>query len=75
MTIIIFDLALEKGWFEGKILYFNTKIGACHILFTAGTTDYVAAEDFDSIDLTYCKVSSELVHSVHSLLICVSSFN
>ena len=25
--------------------------------------------------LFYCKVSSELVHSVHLLLICVSSFN
>ena len=75
MTIIIFDLALENGWFEGKILYFNTQIREYYILFTDGTTVYVAAEDFDGIDLIYCKVSSELVHSVHSLLICVSSFN
>ena len=51
VTIIIFDLALENGWFEGKILYFNTQIREYHILFTDGTTDYVAAEDFDGIDL------------------------
>ena len=82
-TIIIFDLALRMytshtcrvfltgyGWFEGKNLYFNTQICVYHILFTDGTTDYPAAEDFDGINL-YCKVSSELVHSVHSLLICV----
>ena len=75
MTIITFDLALENGWFEGKILYFNTQIREYHILFTDGTTDYVAAEDFDGIELIYCNVSSELVRSVHSLLICVSSFN
>ena len=41
----------ENGWFEGKILYFNTQIREYHILFTDGTTDYVAAEDFDGIDL------------------------
>ena len=58
-----------------KILYFNTQICEYHISFTDGSTDYVAAEDFHGIDLIYCKVSSELVHSVHSLLICVSSFN
>ena len=57
------------GWFEGKILYFNAQICVYHILFTDGTTDYVAAEDFDGIDL-YCKDFSELMHSVHSLLIC-----
>ena len=44
------------------------------MLFTDGTTYYFAAEDFDGIDLFYCKVSSELVHSVNSLLICGSSF-
>ena len=38
------------GWFEGKNLYFNTQICVYHILFTDGTTDYVAAEDFDGID-------------------------
>ena len=75
VTIIDFDLAIENGWFEGKMLYFNTQTGEYHVLFTDGTTHYVAAEDFDGIDLIYCKVSSELVHSVHSLLICVSSFN
>ena len=75
MTIIIFELALENGWFEGKNLYFNTQIHEYHILFIDGTTYYVAAEDCDGIDLIYCKVSSEFVHSVHSLLICVSSFN
>ena len=51
MTIIIYDLALESGWFEGKILYFNTQIRGYHILFTDGTTDYVATEDFDGMDL------------------------
>ena len=39
------------GWFEGKILYFNTQICVYHILFTNGSTNYVAAEDFDGIDL------------------------
>ena len=75
MTIIIFELALENGWFEGKNLYFSTQIHDYHILFTDRTTDYVAAEDRDGIDLIYCKVSSEFVHSVHSLLICASIFN
>ena len=61
MAIIILDLALHiwiytsklsiSGWFEGKILYFNTQNCVDHILFTDGTTDYVADEDFDSIDL------------------------
>ena len=65
MTIIIFYLALDIcifiihaeyfwlviGWFEEKILYSNIQIRVCHILFTDGTTDYVAAEDFDGIDL------------------------
>ena len=39
------------GWFEGKTLYINTQIRVHHILFDNGTTDYVAAEDFDGIDL------------------------
>ena len=39
------------GWFEGNFLYFNTQIHVYHILFTDGTSDYVAAEDFDDIDL------------------------
>ena len=30
---------------------FNTQIREYHILFTDGTADYVAAEDFDGIDL------------------------
>ena len=34
-------------WFGGKILYFNIQIHVYHILCTDGTTDYVAAEDFD----------------------------
>ena len=38
-------------WFKGKILYFNTAIRAYDILFTDGTTDYVAAEGFDGIHL------------------------
>ena len=29
------------GWFEGNILYFTTQIRIYHILFTAGTTDYI----------------------------------
>ena len=38
-------------WFEGKVLYFNFQVDLYHSLFTEGTTDYVAAEDFDDIDL------------------------
>ena len=75
MTIIIFDLALEKDPFEEKKKNFNTQVREFHILFTDGTTDYVAAKDFDTIDIIFCKVFSELVHSVHSLFICVSCFN
>ena len=42
----------ENGWFEGKILYFNTQIREHNILFTDGTPDYVAADEgFDGIDL------------------------
>ena len=65
LTIIIFDLTLhtciyiynpcglflEYGWFEGKNLYFNIQIRVYHISFIDGTTDYVAVEDFDGIDL------------------------
>ena len=75
MTIIIFDLALENGWLERQILYFNTQIREYHILFIGETTDHVAAEDFNGIELIYCKVSSEPVHSVRSLFICVSRFS
>ena len=75
VTIIIFDFVLENGWFEGRILYFNTQICEYHILFNDGTTDYVAAEYFDGIDFIYCKSSFELVPSVRSPLTCVSSFN
>ena len=39
------------GWFEENISDFNTKIGLCHILFTDGTTFYVAAKEFDGADL------------------------
>ena len=39
------------SWFKVKSLYFNTQIPVYHILFTDETTDYVAAEDFDDIDL------------------------
>ena len=42
---------LVYGWFEGKILYFNTQTCVYHILLTDGTTDYAAAEDFDGVDL------------------------
>ena len=38
------------GWFEGKILYFNTQICVYNIFFTDGATDNVAAEYFDGID-------------------------
>ena len=33
---------VRYGWFEGKILDFNTQIRVHHILFTDGTIDYVA---------------------------------
>ena len=39
------------GWFEGKILYFDPQIRVYHILFTNGTVDFIAVEDFDGIDL------------------------
>ena len=39
------------GWFEEKMLYFNTQICVYHIFFTDGTTDYVAAENFYDTDL------------------------
>ena len=39
------------GWFVGKILHFNTQIRVCHFLFTEGTIEYIAAEDFDDIKL------------------------
>ena len=38
-----------KKKYYGKTLYFNTRV--YHILFTEVTTDYVASEDFDDIDL------------------------
>ena len=41
----------ENGWFQGKILYFNTQICEYYILVTDGTTDCVTAEDVDGIDL------------------------
>ena len=37
------------------LLYFNTQICEYPFLLTDGTTDYVAADDFDDIDL----ISSE----------------
>ena len=37
------------GWFEGKLLYFNTQIRSNHILFTNGMTDYFAAKECDGI--------------------------
>ena len=43
------------GWCEGKILYFNTQIRVYQILFTDRTTDYVAAENTDGIDLIFIK--------------------
>ena len=58
VAIILFDLALHicilhicSGKFQGKIVYLNTQIRVYHLLFTDGTTDYVAAEDFDGTDL------------------------
>ena len=41
------------GWFERKVLYFNTHIHVYHIMFTDETKDYVSAEDFDGIDLIF----------------------
>ena len=50
-------------------LYNDLVYNRC-VLFLSVLTPDVAAEDFDGIDL-YCKVSSELLHSVHLLLISV----
>ena len=43
------------SWFEGKASYFVTQIRVYQILFTGRTTVYVAAEDFDDIDLILLK--------------------
>ena len=43
------------GWFQGKILCFNIQIRVYQILFTDRTTDNVAAENFDGIDLIFLK--------------------
>ena len=34
------------GWFEGEVLHLYNQIHVCRILFSDGTTDYAAAEDF-----------------------------
>ena len=47
----IYIYIIYNGWFEGKILYFNTEIRVYDILFTDRATDYVATEDFDGTDL------------------------
>ena len=68
MAIIIFDLALHMSIFIIHAEYFwccdgsiSERINKLHGIGLAQT-------------LFYCKASSELVR-VHSLLICVSSFN
>ena len=38
-------------WFKRRILYINTQICVYQVLFSDVTTDYVAAEGFDGIDL------------------------
>ena len=43
------------SWLEEKKLYFNTQIRVYHLLFTTGTTDYVAVEDLDDLDLILLK--------------------
>ena len=63
------------GWFEGKLLYLNTQF--MYITFCSLTEPQTMLQlkIFMAYTLFYCKVFSELVHSVHSLLICASSFN
>ena len=39
------------GLFDGKFLYFNTQIRSYYIFCLLKEPDYVAADDFDGIDL------------------------
>ena len=62
------------GWFEGKILFFDTQIRLCHILFTDGTTDYVAAEDF-SLCFIVKFLLSLCILFIHGSFVCQVSIN
>ena len=60
-------------WFEGKILYLNTKIRTYHVLFAYKTMSQLKI--LMTWTLFYCKVSSKLVHSVSSIdHLCQVSF-
>ena len=63
------------SWFDGKTLYFNTQICSITFCLLAEPQTMLQLKVLMTYALFYCKVSSELVHSVHSLLIYVSSFN
>ena len=89
VTILIFDLALhicifiihaEYFWLVMaglKETFYILILKFVYITFCLLTEprSMLQLKFFMAQTLFYCKVSSELVHSVHSLLICVSSFN
>ena len=75
VTIIIFDLALENGLFEGKMVYFNSRNLWISRFIYWWNHRLCCSWRFWWHRPIYCKVSTELVHSVNSLLICVLSFN
>ena len=62
------------SWFEKKIYTLILKF--VYITFCSLTEPQTMLQlkILMSLTLFYCEVSSELVHSVHSLLICVSAF-
>ena len=84
VTIIIFDLALhiciyiihaEYFWqvmagFTEKFVTLILKLVYITFCLLMKPQTMLQLKIFDGIDLIYCKVSFELLHSVHSLLIC-----
>ena len=41
----------ENGWFIGKIKYFNTVLCEYKVDFSDGTSDYLAIQDIDGIEV------------------------
>ena len=41
----------EKGWYNGKIEYFNTKLKEYFVLFDDGSSDYIEKDDIDGVDI------------------------
>ena len=62
-------------WFEEKFYIFILKFVYITFSLLAVPQTMLQLKMLMALTLFCCKVSSEIVHSVHSLLICVSSFN